>query len=68
MTIQREEIVNSKWMGMNTNVACNDVIKCTNVNEIKMIIVYLKLRENLENKRSKTQPQLEATGEWNEKL
>lgn len=43
-------------MGMNTNVACNDVIKCTNVNEIKMIIVYLKLRENLENKRSKTQP------------
>lgn len=55
-------------MGMNKNVPCKDIINCTNVKEIKMIALYLKLRENLENKDSKKQPQLETTEEWNEKL
>jgi len=55
-------------MSMNKNVTCKDIIICTNVKEIKMIAVCLKLSENLENKVSKTQPYLEATGEWNKKL
>jgi len=41
---------------MNKNVPCKDIINCTNVKEIKMIALYLKLRENLENKDSKKQP------------
>jgi len=40
-------------MSMNKNVACKDIIICTNVKEIKMIAVYLKLSENFENKVSK---------------
>ena len=33
-----------------------------------MIGAYLKLSENLKNNVSKTQPSLEARGDWNEKL
>jgi hypothetical protein len=55
-------------MNMNKNVDCKEVINCTNAREIKMIGAYLKLSENSENNVSKTQPSLEATGEWNEKL